>query len=391
MDGTPHLLTDVKFSERRRGYDPDEVDNFLERVSAAVAQLQDKLRQATARAEEADARVLEADRARALAESEMTRLQESGAGAPPPVDPTAGADAAAKVLALAQQTADQVVADANQTANATLDDSRTRAGAMVADAEREAGQVLGDARRKADELVAERQRSIADEVRSLEGLREQLNDDVRILNRHLDGQRASIRAAVAQLQELLDDPAAFRPAPVPPTSGAALSADLDEGRPSPVVVGGDAPTAETPAVIAGSSAPEVAHGDVADEAPGPVADEAPAPVADEVRDESPAEPTPAATDVVEPPEAGGQAVSSAAPAETPTIDLSDQVSPPPSPSPAPGGADTQLFAPFDDQAAPPSRPAPLGEPDADADEAMRAFFEADFDESRERPRFGRRR
>jgi len=48
--GTPHLLTDVRFSVSRKGYDPDEVDNFLERVSAAVAQLQDKLRQATASA-----------------------------------------------------------------------------------------------------------------------------------------------------------------------------------------------------------------------------------------------------------------------------------------------------------------------------------------------------
>ena len=48
MDGNPQLLTDVKFSTHRKGYDPDEVDNFLERVSAAVAQLQDKLRQATA-------------------------------------------------------------------------------------------------------------------------------------------------------------------------------------------------------------------------------------------------------------------------------------------------------------------------------------------------------
>ena len=42
--GTPHLLTDVRFSVAKKGYDPDEVDNFLERVSAAVAQLRDKLR-----------------------------------------------------------------------------------------------------------------------------------------------------------------------------------------------------------------------------------------------------------------------------------------------------------------------------------------------------------
>ena len=64
--GTPHLLTDVRFSVARKGYDPDEVDNFLERVSAAVAQLQEKLRQATANAEAADGRATEATRAQTL-------------------------------------------------------------------------------------------------------------------------------------------------------------------------------------------------------------------------------------------------------------------------------------------------------------------------------------
>ena len=35
MDGSPQLLTDVKFTQLKRGgYDPDQVDNFLERVSA---------------------------------------------------------------------------------------------------------------------------------------------------------------------------------------------------------------------------------------------------------------------------------------------------------------------------------------------------------------------
>ena len=89
MDGTPHLLTDVKFTERRRGYDPEEVDNFLERVSSAVAQLQDKLREATARAEEADARVAEAQRAQALAEAELSRAGSEPAPIVAPVSTTA--------------------------------------------------------------------------------------------------------------------------------------------------------------------------------------------------------------------------------------------------------------------------------------------------------------
>jgi len=79
MDGNPQLLTDVKFSTHRKGYDPDEVDNFLERVSAAVAQLQDKLRQATERAEAADAQLAEARRLQAEAEA---AAEQARAGAP---------------------------------------------------------------------------------------------------------------------------------------------------------------------------------------------------------------------------------------------------------------------------------------------------------------------
>jgi cell division initiation protein len=78
MEGTPQLLTDVKFSQHRRGYDPDEVDNFLERVSAAVAQLQDKLRQATERAEVADLQLAEARRLQVEAAGEDGQSPQHG-------------------------------------------------------------------------------------------------------------------------------------------------------------------------------------------------------------------------------------------------------------------------------------------------------------------------
>src|SRR5690348_599348 len=79
--GTPHLLTDVRFSVARKGYDPDEVDNFLERVSAAVAQLQDKLRQATANAEAAEGRATEATRTQTLLQARVDKLEADLAAA----------------------------------------------------------------------------------------------------------------------------------------------------------------------------------------------------------------------------------------------------------------------------------------------------------------------
>ena len=55
MDLTPKLLTEgTDFQQVRRGYDPDEVDDFLERVAAAVSRLQGQLVEANRRAETAE-------------------------------------------------------------------------------------------------------------------------------------------------------------------------------------------------------------------------------------------------------------------------------------------------------------------------------------------------
>ena len=61
MDVTPQLLKDVEFREKFRGYDPDEVDDFLERVGVAFAELNDKLREAGDQVESANARTARAE------------------------------------------------------------------------------------------------------------------------------------------------------------------------------------------------------------------------------------------------------------------------------------------------------------------------------------------
>ena len=59
MDLSPKLLTDVQFREQWRGYNPDEVDEFLERVAAGVDELQTRLTEAMERASNAEHRLLE--------------------------------------------------------------------------------------------------------------------------------------------------------------------------------------------------------------------------------------------------------------------------------------------------------------------------------------------
>ena len=52
MDITPQVINEVEFRQKVRGYDPDEVDDFLERMAVAVGQLQERLREAAERAED---------------------------------------------------------------------------------------------------------------------------------------------------------------------------------------------------------------------------------------------------------------------------------------------------------------------------------------------------
>jgi cell division initiation protein len=189
--GTPHLLTDVRFSVSRKGYDPDEVDNFLERVSAAVAQLQDKLRQATADEQEAV-------RGQAQLRARIAELESGGAVqvAAVPVSARSGeeeAEAAASVLIMAQRTADS-----------TVNEARTSSAQMLAEAEQEASRILGTARAQADESL-----------RDLDKTRNNLAADNAALEAFVNEQRAVLATGVSRIQAILDDPSALRVSPAP--------------------------------------------------------------------------------------------------------------------------------------------------------------------------------
>ncbi|MCU0312310.1 MAG: DivIVA domain-containing protein [Acidimicrobiales bacterium] len=329
--GTPHLLTDVRFSVSRKGYDPDEVDNFLERVSAAVAQLQDKLRQATTQAEDAESRATEAARTQAVlqarldaVEGELEAARGAGAGAVPR-SPEDDAENASKVLVLAQRTADAAIEDANATASTTLAEARSKAAALVGDAEQESARLLAAARVEASALVTRQRDTLAGEIRDLEAVRDSVATDVSILESHVGEQRSALQGSIARLQALLDDPAAFRVDPAPGVSGAGLD---DVAVAEAVVVEDDDGTVA-----------EVAEAEaVTDSADAPVAEEGPH---------------------------GAESVEVDQPAA-----LFD------------GGPDEGEATRAHDSLADDS---PLGPADDDADAAMKAFFEAEFDDDPGRP------
>jgi DivIVA domain-containing protein len=107
-----------KLVRNSTGYDMDEVDAFLDEVEAAVKELSDRL----------------------------AAVEERAADAEPAAPAQDVGSAAASILAMAQQTADDYVAQARRTA-----------ASMVADAEssaRESVQMLEEQRRHLEERVA---------------------------------------------------------------------------------------------------------------------------------------------------------------------------------------------------------------------------------------------
>jgi cell division initiation protein len=195
MELTPQRLREVEFKERWRGYDPEEVDDLLERVAAGIEDIENRVRQATERAARAEE-------------------QASGGGE---ADETLR-----RTLVLAQRTADAAIADANERAAALVQEAEARAATLVAEAEAEAHR-----------LTEETEKRLRENVGTLEAARSTLQADVDSLGRHLAEERERLRATLHALIDRIDGDlqAGGAPAlaevevPEPPDPPAAIEAE----------------------------------------------------------------------------------------------------------------------------------------------------------------------
>lgn len=319
MDVTPQLLKDVEFREKKfGGYDPDEVDDFLERVGVAIGQLQLRLREMTQRAEAAEARLAEQP-------------------ALPALPPTEADDTLRRTLLLAQRTADAAVAEAQEEAQrivgAAQDEAERIRAEDLARHERELQESQDEIRRAGDET---RNRILA-EVDELEGIRDQLMSDVEVLERHVDDERARLQTTVNTLQGLLDAAGAMAPLEPP-----VVSAVVPPREPEPNYEAPGADPAGYPEVVPEAAFEEAAYEPIGSfEAPAP-AEPAPADEGPLFRDPGPPEASAPVFEPLPPAPAFGEPEPAGA-------------------SPWDAGAD-DVFAPEGDFAQPPPPPPPPGEP-----------------------------
>ncbi|MGH8833560.1 MAG: DivIVA domain-containing protein [Actinomycetes bacterium] len=210
MPLTPEDVRNKQFTtvRLREGYDEDEVDAFLDEVEAELTRLlreNDELR----------AKLAAATRVAAAGGPSPIDRKEDIIPAPsaPPAAAGQGSDGAARVLAMAQQTADQAIAEARNEANKIVTEARAKAEAVERDSRARAEALERDAADKHRAAMGslDQQRQILE--RKVEDLRQFEREYRSRLRSYLEGQ-------LRQLESQSDEQAGPRTAGQPVAAGA---------------------------------------------------------------------------------------------------------------------------------------------------------------------------
>ncbi len=200
---TPADIEQQTFSPSKHGYDTEEVDNFLEQLSAEVDAMLQKIA-------DLKGRLTSTEQQLSAAQAQIASLEERGAAtvaapapAPAPVDTiTASERQISQVLIVAQQSADKLVAEARDNAEKIRNDADAKAREVIRQA------------------LAEKQNEL-DEIDRLKASREEFRAEYKKL-----------------LQHFMDDAETVFPAQVSfastPNGSAAARAEAPIAAPTPV-------------------------------------------------------------------------------------------------------------------------------------------------------------
>jgi DivIVA domain-containing protein len=198
MPLTPADVRNKQFSTTRLrpGYDEEEVDAFLDEVEAELDRLIQENEELRAKLAEClrgkvpamaapivepkpdVQKIPEPPRPEPQPQPEPEPAPLGGLGMAPAPSGEDNMDTAARVLALAQQTADQAIADARREADETLGRARREAEEILGKARRQADQIVSEARSRAEALDRDAQERHRQVMGSLVQQREELEREV---------------------------------------------------------------------------------------------------------------------------------------------------------------------------------------------------------------------
>lgn len=216
---TPADVHNVAFSKPpigKRGYNEDEVDQFLDFVEAELARLIEENGDLKQRVEELEGELTDARSGAAVTPAAEERTQVF-ATAPvpdttpaPAATPVPGSDddpanvRAARVLALAQDTADRLTSTSQAEANSLLADARSRADAMVSEAQSKSDALLTDSRQRSEAILADAQTRSEAQVRQAQERADALQSDAERKHSEIMGtinqQRTVLEGRIEQLK-----------------------------------------------------------------------------------------------------------------------------------------------------------------------------------------------
>lgn len=236
MDSTPptqsilDTLRTVEFRLGLKGYNVDEVDEYLEKAAVEAEAVLEQLRTANERLRQANERIGQLE----------VEAQRSAGERPSPLESAAVTgvtdDTLQRTLVLAQKFVDQ-----------TKREAEAEAAEIVARADERANAVLQQAEDRARQITTESEQRLREEVARLESMRTRLAGDVEAMTRHLEEQRSRIRASLTEALKWIDE----RVQP-----GSALTSMRDGGDKGTGVNGAPSRGAEPPRDAPRQHAPE---------------------------------------------------------------------------------------------------------------------------------------
>jgi len=218
MDSSPtassilDTLRTVEFRLGIKGYNVDEVDEYLDRAAQEAEALQENLRQLNDRLRQAGDRIvaLEKEVRESVTEAAPpTAPVTAPVPAPVPVVAAAPVPAPSTSTALEQPPTDETLQRTLLLAQKFVDqlkrESESEAAATVAQAEAKARATVAEAEQTAKTLEYEAQRQVREEVARLEANRNELATDVESMARHLESERNRLREALTEILSWVDE------------------------------------------------------------------------------------------------------------------------------------------------------------------------------------------
>jgi DivIVA domain-containing protein len=182
-------LRTVEFRLGLKGYNVDEVDEYLDKAAQEAEGLQEHVRQMNERLRQASERIAQLER-----EKRAAPVAEGEAGA-----------AAAESAALSDETLQRTLLLAQKFVDQTKRESEAEAAAIVGQAEETARAAIAAAEATAAQMQAETHQKLREEVTRLEATRTELATDVESMARHLESERNRLRGALSEILKWVDE------------------------------------------------------------------------------------------------------------------------------------------------------------------------------------------